>query len=184
MIACGTGTADSRSALGRYLRQYEELRGRHSADLALLNAIRLRRADALIRGVFENSFDAIVIFSGSGQIDAANEGLARLFGRTKAELTGASLFDLFAEGSQTIRAALASLGSSGGYLEMMARRSDGSVFPVEIALGRITLAGDAAFIVIVRDISDRKTQQEKLRHQALHDALTGLPNRVLFCDRL
>ncbi len=37
---------------------------------------------------------------------------------------------------------------------------------------------------ILVDISDRKDLEEQLRHQALHDPLTGLPNRVLFIDRL
>jgi diguanylate cyclase (GGDEF)-like protein/PAS domain S-box-containing protein len=37
---------------------------------------------------------------------------------------------------------------------------------------------------ILVDISDRKDLEEQLRHQALHDPLTGLPNRVLFVDRL
>jgi len=37
---------------------------------------------------------------------------------------------------------------------------------------------------ILVDISDRKALEEQLRHQALHDPLTGLPNRVLFVDRL
>ena len=82
MVRPGSGLGTPRgSALAAYLERYQRLSGQHSLDLAVINALRLKRADALITGVFENSFDAIAIIGGDGRIESANNGLARLFGR-------------------------------------------------------------------------------------------------------
>lgn len=66
------------------------------------------------------------------------------------------------------------------------RRRDGALFYEEKTIrplfddaGRI-----AHFMSCGRDVSERIAQQEQLRHEATHDALTGLPNRTLLADRL
>jgi diguanylate cyclase (GGDEF)-like protein/PAS domain S-box-containing protein len=64
-------------------------------------------------------------------------------------------------------------------------RKDGSCFPVELIVTPLEDDGElAGAVVAIQDISERKKIEEKLRHLSYHDMLTGLPNRVLFSDRL
>jgi diguanylate cyclase (GGDEF)-like protein/PAS domain S-box-containing protein len=71
-----------------------------------------------------------------------------------------------------------------GQWETHARRHGGGTFPVEVTVSEAPLDGDTQSIVVLRDITDRKLTQERLSFLANYDSLTGLPNRVLFRDRL
>ena len=63
-------------------------------------------------------------------------------------------------------------------------RADGTEVCVEAAAVSFIYKDRPAVQVVVRDISRRKQMEEKLLHDAFHDALTGLPNRALFMDHL
>lgn len=64
------------------------------------------------------------------------------------------------------------------------RRSDGSEYPVEVRLNFSREEEPPVFMAIAVDISERLVVEEKLRHLAHHDALTGLPTRTVLYDRL
>ncbi|TAD82168.1 MAG: EAL domain-containing protein [Oscillatoriales cyanobacterium] len=63
-------------------------------------------------------------------------------------------------------------------------RLDGTIIDVEVAGIPATYQGSAAAQIIIRDVTERKRVEQQLLHDAFHDALTGLPNRLLFIDRL
>ena len=64
------------------------------------------------------------------------------------------------------------------------KRSDGSEYPVEVRLNYSRDEEPPVFMAIAADISERLVVEEKLRHLAQHDALTGLPTRAVLHDRL
>ena len=63
-------------------------------------------------------------------------------------------------------------------------RNNGTDSAVEITVSGTRLTGEVQMIAIIRDITERKETQDRLAFLANYDSLTGLPNRVLFRDRL
>ncbi len=64
------------------------------------------------------------------------------------------------------------------------RRRDGSLFPVEISVGRIEFANQSHWVTVARDISLSNELQAQMTHLACHDPLTGLHNRAMFSRQL
>ncbi|HEX5514160.1 MAG TPA: diguanylate cyclase, partial [Gammaproteobacteria bacterium] len=85
---------------------------------------------------------------------------------------------------QEVRQALAGSQIWEGELEL--KRRDGSTFPALLTLSAVLdeFGRFSGCVGIASDITVRKEVERKLEHNAFHDALTGLPNRMLFADRL
>ena len=130
--------------------------------------------------VFEHSIEGIITFRKNGIILTCNPAGAQIFGEPAQAIVGRNLADLvaFAEGRNT------EVPFAIGLWETQALRNNGTDSAVEITVSETRLTGEVQMIAIIRDITERKETQDRLAFLANYDSLTGLPNRVLFRDRL
>ena len=151
----------------------------------------LRDSDATLGVLLESTPDTILVVDAAGGIVSVNAAAQGVCGYAPGELVGKPVETLLpqrlARVHQAHRAGFLSdprTRSMGRGLSLTARRKDGSEFPVEVGLGSSRREGALLFTCVVTDITERRRAEEKIAHQATHDALTGLPNRAMFLDRV
>jgi diguanylate cyclase (GGDEF)-like protein/PAS domain S-box-containing protein len=146
----------------------------------------------LLGSAVENASEGIFILAvgeGEPRITFVNHGLCRLTGFAASALVGETLEVLGVAGDDrpVLDALLHSLAEGRPFqAEATATHADGSQYALELHVMPADDRGQGAphWIGIARDVSERKSQLAALRRQAVHDALTDLPNRVLLYDRL
>lgn len=155
----------------------------------------LQGYEARIRAVMDNVVDAIVTIDGHGIIESVNPAVEKMFGYLPHELIGENIKILMPEPYRSMHDEyLATYQRTrktrilGASRELVAIRKDNSIFPVDLTISEMRLGqdmgGHSHFIGVMRDITERKEQMAALEYQALHDALTDLPNRTLLSDRV
>ena len=147
---------------------------------SLAYALGIRRRDALLGSVAESSADAIMVVGPGGQIEMANAAAASMFACSREAMVGALVSRYVPLPDATIVPATL----PGKVIEQEATRFDGTAFPVEITVSPVDVQGEALRTVIVRDITARKLQEQRLQYEATHDSLTDLPNRAALMNHL
>lgn len=175
-VLCTEVPIDDRAVTYAVIR---DIRQRKHAEQAMLLASK----------VFENSSEGILIANNDQVIVSANHAVLTLTGYAPEEMTGKALQILCADLDQEslFEAIFKQVGDHGCWKgEMWSRHRNGEGLPLWLSLtsvmgeqGKIT-----HYIAILTDISERKACEEHIRHQAEHDFLTNLPNRILLLDRL
>lgn len=149
----------------------------------------LQESEERYRRLVEQSPEAILVHCDERYV-YANEAAVRLLGGERPEeIVGRSVLDFVVpEDAALVREQAHQTyerrDAAETMIEVKRRRLDGEIRVTEAFCIPITYNGRDGAQVIYRDITERKRVEEQLVHTALHDNLTGLPNRTLFMDRL
>ncbi|MEI7841393.1 MAG: diguanylate cyclase [Gallionellaceae bacterium] len=142
-------------------------------------------------GVLENVHEGILTIDQNGMVQRFNLAAEKIFGYAPNEVMGKNVNMLM---PQPYKA------QHDGYLhnylstnipkvigvgrKVQGLRKNGEIFPMHLAVTKVESVVGTQFIGLVRDISQEEADREQIEHLALHDILTGLPNRASFTSHL
>lgn len=149
-----------------------------------------QRLNSLLATAVQHAGDAIEITDAQFRFQYVNPAFERISGYVSAEAVGKTPFSLLMneDSDETYRLPLQNAIARDEVWQgtLTGRRKDGSVYQQEATISPVRdVDGEIThYVAVKRDITERLQAEARIWHLAHHDALTDLPNRLLFQDRL
>jgi len=161
-------------------------------NVALEGQVQAGAADARasgerLRSIIDSAVDGIIVIDHRGHIESFNPAAERLFGYPRSEVVGRNVSMLMPspyheEHDEYLRRYLTTGEAKiiGIGREVTGRRRDGSVFPLHLSVGEMTIGGKQKFTGILHDLSDRVALEHRLRasearwRSIIHSAVDGI----------
>ena len=143
------------------------------------------RSAARLEAIIQNSSDVVIVVGSDAAIRYVSPSAVRVLGREPASLVARPLSEIL--GEDDVALLLADIPTTGATIDLPegVRHLAGHRLDVECTVADLRDDPDVdGYVITVRDVSERRAYEGRLRHQAFHDGLTQLANRLLFRDRL
>jgi PAS domain S-box-containing protein len=162
----------TRSELLKVVKELQQMASVNEAQ-QIKNLDALRDSEERLRAILETAVEGIITIDGRGAIESFNPAAEKIFGYAAREAVGQNVKLLMPEpfrhehGSyldnyhQTGHAKIIGIGR-----EVMGRRKDGALFPMDLSVSEVKLAERRIFTGFVRDITGRKNAEKALLHYA------------------
>jgi diguanylate cyclase (GGDEF)-like protein/PAS domain S-box-containing protein len=173
----------------RNLLRLKELGDLQEHSFVLQQQVAARTADLQrFRAAMDATADAIMLISrDTMRFVEVNATSCKMLGYSRAEMLDLGPVALGAISRPELDQLFDTLilgDASPKLSEVQLTCKDGSLVHVEINRKALLSGTDWIIVSVVRDITERKQAEKSLQHQANHDALTGLPNRAFFYEKL